>query len=434
MRSKKKGFFRNLKEFERKMGILIGVSISLGIFMIISFLVSGIFLAYYKVIEVGPIFIISLVCPPFFLAIGGHYYRNGPIYSLMKKGRSLQKKGRADLSLEYYNKALKIRPSSIHVVRSIVSAYIHMGSIDKGIEFCRELISTSVPENAKFYQILSKLYVRKKDYSKAKESIEKALELESDNHKYMLTLAEIHLALDEYESVFNICKIIVNYKLKNKGMWINVKDTHTKAVALNLITRVYIKQNDREKLLELSKQNSLVLSALGYLHHEAGEYEKAIEYYRECLKHNKDFGRVWNNLGAVYNKIGQFDLAISALQKSIKIRKITKNPFLSFLIGEDHYFLNNSGEIIEYNESAIAYNHLGFAYYNLGQYSKALKAVNYSLKLESKFEKAWYTLALIYIKTDRLSEALDACERALEINPSYKEALGLKEKLLKDKN
>jgi tetratricopeptide (TPR) repeat protein len=354
----------------------------------------------------------------------------------MKKGGRLQKKGRADLALEYYNKALKIRPASIHVIRSIVSAYIHMGSIDKGIEFCKELIFTSVPENTKFYQILSKLYVRKKDYSKAKESIEKALELKPDSHKYMLMLAEIHLALDEYESVFNICKIIVNYKLKNEGMWIKLKDTRTKAVALNLITRVYIKQNDREKLLELSKQDSSVLSALGYLHLETGEYEKAIEYYRECLKHNKDFGTVWNNLGAAYNKIGQFDLAISALQKSIKIGKIAKNPFsylLPFLTGEDHYFLNNSGEIIEYNETAIPYNHLGFAYYNLGQYSKALKAVNYCLKLDSKFEKAWYTLALIYIKTDRLSEALDACERALEINPSYKEALGLKEKLLKDK-
>lgn len=116
-------------------------------------------------VEVGPFFMISLVCSTFFLAIGGHYYRYGPIHSLMKKGGRLQEKGRADLTIEYYNRALEIRPNSIYVVKSIVSTYIQMGSIDKGIEFCKELISTSVPENIKFYQVLSELYVRKKDYS-----------------------------------------------------------------------------------------------------------------------------------------------------------------------------------------------------------------------------------------------------------------------------
>jgi len=421
--SKVKSFFRKMKEFERKEGILIVVLISVGIFMIIIFFISGIFYSVYGVIEVGPIFIVSLGSSPFFLGIGGIYYRYGPIRSLMNKGVRLQKKGRADLALEYYTKALKIRPASIWVVRRIVSAYNHMGRIDKGIEFCKELISTSVLENAKFYEILSELYVRKKDYSKAKESIEQVLELESDNHKYMLKLAEIHLALDEYESVLNICKIIINNKLEDKGMW-NM-GTRTKVGALNLITRVYIKQNDREKLLELSKQNSLVLSSLGYLHQEAGEHKKAIEYYRECLKHNKGFGTVWNNLGASYNEIGQFDLAISALQKSIKIRKkLIKDTFMDFM--------SSGGEINEYKEDALTYNHLGFAYYNLGQYSKALKAVNYSLKLDFKFERAWYTLALIHIKTDRLKEALAACDKALELNQNYKEALGLKEEILKD--
>ncbi|MFW9866823.1 MAG: tetratricopeptide repeat protein [Candidatus Thorarchaeota archaeon] len=432
---KTKGFFRNLKQFERKRAILIGVSISLGIFLIISSIISGIFLFVYKVIEVAWIIFSSSVAISFLFIIGGTYYSYGPIHSLMRKGERFQKDGKTDLALGYYNRASEIRPASSQPILRIVSIYEQMGGLDKSIEFCKELISTRVPENAKFYQILSGLYLRNKDYSYAKESIEKALKLDPDNHEYMVMLAGIHFALDEYESVLNICNVIVNNKLKNKGMWI--KDALINARALNLITQVYLSQNDREKLMELAKQNNSVLGALGFLHYEAGEYEKAIEYYQECLKHNKNNVVVWNNLGAAYNKIGQFDLAIEALQESIKIRKIKMSLIkesVDFpLFHGTHYLMDTSGDIIEYKESAITYNHLGFAYYNLGQFSKALDAVNYSLKLDSNFERAWYTLALIYIKTDCLSEALESCEKAIEINPRYKEALELKENLLNDK-
>ncbi len=96
---KTKGFFRNLKQFERKRGILIGVLISLGIFMIISSIISGVFYMVYEVSEVGWIFFSSLVAFAFLFGIAEMYYSYGPIDSLMRKGDKCQKNGKTDLHL-----------------------------------------------------------------------------------------------------------------------------------------------------------------------------------------------------------------------------------------------------------------------------------------------------------------------------------------------
>jgi len=111
-----KGFFRQVKEFERMEGIFIGVSIPVGIVMIICALMSGIFFFTLEVIELGPIFGISMVSFVILLTFGGTYYMYGPIGRLMRKGERFQKKGKFDIALEYYNRALKLKPSSIMIL------------------------------------------------------------------------------------------------------------------------------------------------------------------------------------------------------------------------------------------------------------------------------------------------------------------------------
>lgn len=430
------GFFSRLKEFGRKKGIFIGVSSLGGTLMIVCALILGIFFVTYEAIELGPIFGISLVIGVLLFSFGAYYYIYGPIGRLMRKGERFQKKGKLGVAQDYYNRALILNPTSIRAIRSLVSVYRQMGSIEKAVELCKELISMSAPDNARFYHILGELYIQEKDYNNARKYVEKALELESDNYEYMLLLAGIHFKLKEYDSALNICNIIVNDQSKKKEKWIYY--LLVRAAALDLIVQVYTKQNDRGKLLELSKRDSSVLGSLGLLHYEAGEYERAIEYYQRCLRHNKNNRAVWNNLGVGYMKIGQLDLAIKAFRKSIKIGKNQiKNFNFSLRVRSPDgtlFLMGNNGKLIELKESEITYNHLGFTYYKMGQFSKALKAAKFSLKLNSKFERAWYTLALIYFETERLNEALEACEKAIEIDQNYKEASELRDKILKTKN
>jgi tetratricopeptide (TPR) repeat protein len=49
---------------------------------------------------------------------------------------------------------------------------------------------------------------------------------------------------------------------------------------------------------------------LANLYKKKVDYEKAIDNYKLAIKFNKNYFAAYNNLGALYQEIGKFDLAI----------------------------------------------------------------------------------------------------------------------------
>ena len=87
-----------------------------------------------------------------------------------------------------------------------------------------------------------------------------------------------------------------------------------------------------------------------------GDYEKAVQSFREALKHTSSSPKIYNNLGLVLAKLGRYDSAFEAFSKG--------------------------------GDEAQAYNNLGCMYLQAGQRNMAIHA----------FEKAVETRPTYYMK------------------------------------
>ena len=70
-------------------------------------------------------------------------------------------------------------------------------------------------------------------------------------------------------------------------------------------------------------------------------------------------------------------------------------------------------------EYARAYNNRGWAYYLMGDNTRALEDANTALKLEPNYEYALDTRGNIYRSLGKLDNAKADLERSIEINPDY---------------
>ncbi|MCJ7728327.1 MAG: tetratricopeptide repeat protein [Sedimentisphaerales bacterium] len=145
--------------------------------------------------------------------------------------------------------------------------------------------------------------------------------------------------------------------------------------------------------------------------------------YMTNLDKLQTIGCFCNNLGNVYNDVGNIDQAMAALQCAVYI-----NPSL----GESRMNLGNiylkkdrvDDAIAEYQaavkinpDDAKAHNNLGNAYQKRQWLNDALNEYTSSIRLDSHFLEAYRGLALAYRKLNRLAEARTTIVQALTVEP-----------------
>ena len=70
---------------------------------------------------------------------------------------------------------------------------------------------------------------------------------------------------------------------------------------------------------------------------------------------------------------------------------------------------------------ALLQNNLGFSYYHLRQYDKAIKMFDEAIKIDPGLVEAWYNRALVYEEMGDADNYRRDIEQAYKINPKYKD-------------
>lgn len=275
-----------------------------------------------------------------------------------------------------------------NVKRNLVQAQglLKRNEFDKALEVYNSLTAV-IRNNPWLFFNLGNLYYRTGMYNIAVKNYKKALETSKKIVKENFEISEdmVLLPMEEREETSEAAgklgdNSIIYYNLGNayfkQGDYQEAIDSYREALLIN-------------PALDGAKENTA--RALMWL----GRFEEATEYFKKLCGSDPGNFRAHLNLGTIYSDIKRYDEAIEELNEAIRL-----NP-----------------------DSKLAYHALGRVCVKTGRYDEAVKIYNkYISKYPGEY-KAYYNMGMALYNQNKNEEAIAAFRKAVEIEPDYHEAL-----------
>ncbi len=168
-----------------------------------------------------------------------------------------------------------------------------------------------------------------------------------------------------------------------------------------------------EKLVE-HEENPEVYYNIGYIKTVKEEYAEAIEAFRKATSLDRYFAKAFEAMGRAYRAMGAPEEAEKCLKKAAEI-------YLSNEKEEKAEGILN--EILQENPDTInVYNTLGVLYRKRGQYQEALRQYEKALKIHPDQPYVYYNMGRLYVDLEDLIRAKANFEKALALAPDFKDA------------
>ena len=205
-----------------------------------------------------------------------------------------------------------------------------------------------------------------------------------------------------------------------------------KAYTLFTIKRFKEAEQLFQKIENVPKYQYDVSYYLGYIAYQLDDYDAAIENFNKVTTQKGDTTVGYFQADMNFN-LGRFEKAIALARKSLINANENQTSELSKIIGESYFNLEDYRSALPYLEvykgkkgrwSNTDFYQLGYTYYRLGDYEKAIMQFNKIISGDDAVtQNAYYHLADCYLKTDKKTEALNAFKSA----SSFKFDLVIKE-------
>ena len=144
---------------------------------------------------------------------------------------------------------------------------------------------------------------------------------------------------------------------------------------------------------KLDPGNADIHNELALTYRDLGAYEEALVHFKKALALKPEFSEAYNNLGTLYLLLEKWDLAIGCFEKAVSN--------------------------ITYKTPHFSYNNLGLAYYNKGEYYKAIEGYRQALKLSPSYAICYTNLGLAYEAIDSFQAAIEAHKKSIDHAPDY---------------
>lgn len=287
-------------------------------------------------------------------------------------------KGDTAEALNQYYDYLKDGDYLYDTYLAIGRIYDQSGEADSAILYYNKTIEESGGNHQAHFQ-LAKLYSNQKDYNKA--------------------LNQINLAIDLFESE-------LEYR--------------------DLRRRLYIKLNKKDLANEeyvyiMSKD----FSYFGNYEQEAkdanekGNYQESVNLYTQAIELNEYNVTLLNERGWVFHKLKQYDSALADFKKSISI---SPDHYNYFSAAYTYDLLDSIEKAIEYYNTSIelksdyhlAYNNRGYEYYRLGNLEKAIENYSLSIQFKDDYHLSYHNRGSIYFEQGKYKKAIEDYIKAKE--------------------
>jgi tetratricopeptide (TPR) repeat protein len=155
---------------------------------------------------------------------------------------------------------------------------------------------------------------------------------------------------------------------------------------------------------------------------ELGDFEQALMQVEEAKKYctGSDLVELYISESAVYESMKDFDLMFASLKKALQIDPVNEEALERIWVCVE--FSKNYEESIDLHlnlierdaYSYLAWFNLGHAYSCIGEYLKAIDAIEYSFLINANFELGYLDCAELCCQTSRFERALSIYTEMIE--------------------
>lgn len=215
-----------------------------------------------------------------------------------------------------------------------------------------------------------------------------------------------------------------------------LKEDGSNPLVLSMLGMLCMQRGDWEEgiqllnaTLEIDPNQPDTLSNLGYALQNQKRYDEALECYDKAIALFPDHVSAYYNRGSTLYGLGRYQKAVESFNKALALRPNHFNSCLN---------LGNAYDKLEQYDAALTsyikaaninpndpgvLNNLGLALVNLGRYQEALSYLNKAVSLQPGYADAHFNLAIALGKLERDDEALSSCDKALALQPERADIL-----------
>lgn len=317
-----------------------------------------------------------------------------------------------DLALENYNRALKLDSGDSFPVLRIADCYMAMNDTNRAIMVLENYAKTN-KNNEGVLSELGIIYLKKGNFKLAEKYLIEAAESYDYNPHILFNLSKVYIGKKEY-----------NKALESITKAINMLNDRTEYYDFR--RQLYIKLNqpdlakaDYKRILDIDPYFFPDYTEKAKTAKEEGDIQSAIEYYKLALEFDPNNKDLIDSRGWLYVKLQQYDSAYYDFDTLVKLYPDYYNYF------NRAYVLDGLGRIeesikdytvsISYKDDYhLSYNNRGYEYYQLEKYDLAEKDYTKSIELKEDYYLSHLNRGLLYYKMEKYEEAIADYKVALQ--------------------
>jgi tetratricopeptide (TPR) repeat protein len=269
-----------------------------------------------------------------------------------------------------YNRAAQVDPANTDVYYFIALAYQAQGDSKQQGTSALKAIEKGTRYRGESWALVGDAWLRSRDFDRAAQSYERALQEKPDQPDLYATLADIYRTLNRFDDAIATAK---------KGILRYPND-------------------------------SALYTSLSWYYSLGDKPTEAIQAAKEGIRLQPSQAMGYTNLCRAYNDSKQYDLAIQACNSALKIAPADGETFLYLARAYDlkkqpkiatGYYTKAVDGLVEFTKANSDYSDgfylLGNAYYAEGNRDAAIAAYLKCLSLAPRFAKARYNLGYMYV-------------------------------------
>ena len=206
---------------------------------------------------------------------------------------------------------------------------------------------------------------------------------------------------------------------------LNIEETFALAMQNHKKKNFKAAENLYEEILRKNPKDINAYNNLGILFNQLGEYKKSINCYEKIIQIQPNNAAAHNNLGFVLNQLEKHQKAMNCFEKAIQIEPNYADAFYN--LGNIHKQLRNYQKAINYYKKTIAinsnyvgaYNSLGTLLNQLGEYKKSMNCYEKAIQIQPNNANTYNNLGNLNKELGEHQKAINFYERAIQINPNH---------------